>query len=325
MATSLPSYIVLSGPTASGKTSTAINLATAPQFSQKIEIVNFDSLLFYTELNIGTAKPSHEEQAEVPHHLIDITSISNTINASSFVEECEKVLQNIWSRGYIPLLTGGSGFYLKALIEGMYPGGSPSEEVKNKVRDILKKDGLPAIIELLKEHDPKSLENIHPNDEYRLTRALEFFFHTGQSISIAAQLFEEQKQEMGLGLKRKARGLHLHLDIPKSDHLQIIAQRTQSMLQSGLIEETQNVLNKDYVIGNEKPLLSIGYKEVIMYLNKNISNIEDLAERINISTRQLAKAQRTWFNNNPGDFNFDSRHDFSSILTETAAFLAKKI
>ena len=316
---SLKKYLVISGATATGKTSCSINLAKG--LKENIEIVNFDSLLFYKDLNIGTAKPTLEEQGSIPHHLIDISDISAPLNASKYNEKCLNCLEEIWSRGAVPLLVGGSGFYLKALEEGMFPGGSPSPEAKTKVSEIFMTKGIEEVIRLLGQYDPKSAEKLHPNDEYRLTRALEFYFHTGESISDASERFEKDKKENGLGLKSRAIGLHFNLDVPKPEHFPIICQRTKTMLENGLLEETKEILSKEHITGEEKPLLSIGYKQAQMYLKGEFSSHEEMEERINIATRQLAKAQRTWFNSNPGDYRFDSRTDSQSILELARKFL----
>lgn len=291
-------YLVISGATATGKTGAAIKLAKTIFEEKKVktEIVNFDSLLFYKSLNIGTAKPSKEELQEVKHHLINISDYTNPLNASRFVELCEPCLEDIWSRGSTPILVGGSGFYLKALEEGMFSGGTPSSQATEKVKSILDNCGVQGVKLELEKYDKDSALKIHENDEYRLTRALEFYFHTGEPISKAALQFEKEKETLGLGLKRKAQGLHFNLEINKPEHYPIVCERTKNMLKNGLVKETEEILSRPETTGTEKPLLSIGYKQSQMFLSGEITSAQDLEERINIATRQLAKAQRTWFN-----------------------------
>ncbi len=172
------SLIIISGPTACGKTSSSIKLAKfLTSKNIQVEIINFDSLLFYKEISIGTAKPSLMEQDGIIHHLIDIQSIKNEINASDFVALAKLKIQELQSKNIIPILVGGSAFYLRALIMGMYEETSSTEdqklknEIKEKWKKIYQENGIFEIVNYLKQNDPESLLNYHENDHYRLTRA----------------------------------------------------------------------------------------------------------------------------------------------------------
>ena len=172
--------LILSGATATGKTSTSIKLASS---FKNIEILNFDSLLFYKELHIGTAKPSASERAIAPHHLVDVVSIDQEMNASKFCEEALKAIDSIHCRLKVPLLVGGSAFYIRALIKGMYEAPKISIDSKNQVELILKERGPKGLREELEKVDKPSFDSIHENDLYRSSRALEYFFSTSLRFS----------------------------------------------------------------------------------------------------------------------------------------------
>ena len=308
--------IIISGPTASGKTTTAIELASEmKRIGWNVEVINFDSLLFYKELVIGTAKPSKEEMDGIPHHLVNICSLKDSFNASEFVHRARPLIAQLHGRNTIPLLVGGSGFYLRSLFKGMYPGGI-DKKVKEKVNGLYKKDGILPILELLKKHDPCSLASLHPNDHYRLTRALEYFLSTGETISKSKK---EKEQYSPYDLEKTTLPceiLHIHLDLPKEEHLKIIEKRTNFMIADGLIEEVETLLKK--YSGKESPFASVGYKQVLALLKGNLTHRE-LKEKIVVATRQLAKAQRTFFKKIPNKKHY--RRDDKNIQSNLLDFL----
>jgi tRNA dimethylallyltransferase len=281
--------IIISGPTATGKTSTSINLAK--MFGG--EIINFDSLLFYKELNIGTAKPTKEEQQGIPHHLISTHSIASPINAADFMAEAIQIINDCHKREQIVFLVGGSGFYLQAVLNGMYQSETTSQEVLNKSERIYKEDGIGSFIDILKDVDPESYQLYHENDHYRIRRAVEHYWMSGNTFSSSRKKMPDQLQDSPVSLFNW-NVLHIHLDIPKEEHFTYIVKRTNTMFNDGLLDEVQNLL-KNGATGKEKPLNSIGYKEAIGYLNDDYSDLEQCKERICINTRRLAKSQRTWF------------------------------
>lgn len=284
--------LIISGPTATGKTGLSINIAK--KFSN-IEIINFDSLLFYKELNIGTAKPTKEEMDGIVHHLIGISSISKDYNAARFLEDALPIINKIHSKNKIPLLVGGSGFYIRALIKGMYKNISLSKAEQDKLQKKYEENGIDYFIDFLEKNDPKSLENLHKNDHYRLMRATEFFMASGEKISNRKSDFDQDNPyDFTKNIHPNWNIQHMYLDIPKEDHFHYIEKRAKKMIDDGLIKEVQKILSNGYT-GKEKPLRSIGYKETIDFLSGKINSKEALIERISISTRQLAKAQRTFF------------------------------
>lgn len=299
--------IVISGPTATGKTSTSIKVAKL----FNAEIVNFDSLVFYKELNIGTAKPTLNEMDGVPHHLVGTQSISNPMNAADFQKVAISIINEIHARHRPVVLVGGSGFYLQTLLNGMYKGGSTPLEITKRSNKLYELEGISPFLEILKANDIKSYERYHENDHYRLRRAVEFFWSTDKKFS------KERDQMKDYTLESPARNnrwliKHIHLDIDKEAHFKIIQSRSNIMINDGLIEEVRALLDNGFV-KDLKPLNSIGYKETIDYLDGKFESIEDYIERINISTRQLAKSQRTWFKKlNLNTFN--PLEDFDIII-----------
>ncbi|MBT4793423.1 MAG: tRNA (adenosine(37)-N6)-dimethylallyltransferase MiaA [Halobacteriovoraceae bacterium] len=306
--------IIISGPTASGKTSTSINLAKL--FDG--EVVNFDSLLFYKEINIGTAKPTREEQGNIPHHLIDTHSIFAPINAAGFIQEAIPVINDCHQREKVVFLVGGSGFYLQAVINGMYESVSSSKEVLERSDILYQNEGIGPFREILKNEDPDSYTKYNENDHYRNRRAVEHFWMTGERFSKSRSEMGKKGQESPSN-KYQWDILHLYLDIPKEEHFPIIQARTEQMFSQGILTEVKNLLESG-ANGSEKPLNSIGYKEVIAYLHGEFSSLAECKERISINTRRLAKSQRTWFNKQDKTC-YNSMTDLAAIESTCRSFL----
>ena len=259
------------------------------------EIVNFDSLLFYQELSIGTARPNTEEMEGVPHHLVGNTTIATPFNAADFVREAEKIIADIHARDGLPILVGGSGFYLRALVKGMWDMKSTNPDIRRWVRAQYQKGGISPLIDILKQKDPQSLQTIHPNDHYRLGRACEYALETGEAISTQKNSSDNSDPfDFSQHAHPDTHFIHLHLEVENERHQQYIRHRTQNMLEAGLLEEIRQLLSQGFT-GAEKPLQSIGYKEGLDYLRGRITTTNELVEKIVISTRQLAKSQRTFF------------------------------
>ena len=281
--------IIFSGPTAVGKTSISIDVAKILD----AEIVNFDSLLFYQELNIGTAKPNIEEMRNIPHHLVGSHSIYNPINAAGFFKEAIPIINKIHAREKVVILVGGSGFYLQTILNGMYESTTTSNEVLKKSDLLYTAESIPPFREILKINDIESFKLYHENDHYRIRRAVEHFWMTGKKFSTSrAEMAISQKKSPATKYNWDIE--HNYLDIPKEQHFEIIQARTDEMIHNGLIEETRNLLTQG-ATGLEKPMQSIGYKETISYLRGEFSDIDAYKERLSINTRRLAKSQRTWF------------------------------
>lgn len=326
--------IIISGPTASGKTATSIQLATfLNQHNIPAEVINFDSLLFYREISVGTAKPTEKEMNGVHHHLVGINSIAHDLNAANYIKKAQEIIFNLHQKKTVPILVGGSAFYLRALMKGMYQEETEdnieegSEEkklsIKQKWKEIVEKDGISPVIDFLKQHDPEALTLFHVNDHYRLTRAAEHFDLTGKKISDQKKHFDTLNPYDFTENQHQYEFIHFYLDLDKTKHWEIILKRTRQMLADGLIQEIQNLIGQGYAI-TLKPLQSIGYKETIQYLNQEIKTEEDLIERIAISTRQLAKSQRTFFKKITPKILLNPLMDHEKIKQLALTFLTEK-
>ena len=290
---------------------------------RSVGIVNFDSLLFYKELNIGTAKPLPSEREDIPHYMVDVCSINNPMNASLFANEAKKLIDDLHKNETIPILVGGSGFYLRALLKGMYQCPSLPENVKQENQKLFKKEGIEPFLNILKKVDYKSYVNLHPNDTYRIMRAFEFFQITQRPISEEKEKLDSQDPYDFSKIEHLDWDIYqTYLNLPKLDHQQIIEQRTQKMIEDGLVEEVKNLLDKG-ATGKEKPLLSIGYKETIQFLQGKFENEKAYRERINISTRQLAKAQRTFFKKVQHKNTFNPLHEIEHAVDQMVQFTLK--
>jgi len=280
---------VISGPTASGKTSTSIKLAKR----YNGVVVNFDSLVFYKEISIGTAKPTLEEQGGIEHFLVGTQSICDPLNAADFLKIAEPLIQSLHRDNKIVFLVGGSGFYLQALLNGMYDSITTPKDVIERSNTLYNEEGIKPFLEILAQNDPESLNKYHENDHYRVRRAVEHFWTTGAKFSEARNEMDDRKKNSPT-VKNKWNVFHAYLDLPKDEHFQIIQNRTKEMIDKGLLDEVDTLLNLGFS-GHEKPLQSIGYKECFDYKKGVFDSLDAFIERINISTRQLAKSQRTWF------------------------------
>jgi tRNA dimethylallyltransferase len=226
--------------------------------------------------------------------LIDIASINSPLNAADFILLAKNKIEEIFKQNKIVILVGGSGFYLRSLLKGMYDSPSQDEEILKASEQIYQEQGIGYFINFLKDHDPASLLNLHHNDHYRLRRAVLYFQSTGEKIS-------EQKMKLDellpYDFTKNAHGwdmLHFYLEIPKPAHLKIIEERTKKMFSAGLLGEVEGLAKQGFSL-NEKPLTSIGYKEVIEWRKGQFLTEDECLQRVIISTRQLAKSQKTFF------------------------------
>jgi tRNA dimethylallyltransferase len=274
----------LVGATAVGKTAVALALAQ----SLGCEIVNADSLQVYRELDIGTAKPTLEERARVPHHLIDVADPPEPFDAARFSREGREVLDDLTLRGVRPLVVGGTGLYLKALLSGLFAEGEPQAGVRNRVRRELGALGLPALYQRLLHLDPATAARLHPHDTCRIVRALEVMEATGRPLSefINAHRFQDAPYEV----------LKLGLMLPREELYQRIELRVELMLAAGWLEEVEGLLRR--YPPTLKPLQALGYRHLINYLTGRWS-WEEALTLLTRDTRRYAKRQLTWFGSDP--------------------------
>ena len=269
-----PLVIALMGPTASGKTELAIDIANTIQTN----IHNVDSRQIYIDMNIGTAKPTLEQQRQVPHFLIDLCLPTTPINLYEFHSIAITSMEEELKKQSVILLVGGSGLYLQSLIRGLNPPGVPPQKfLRNQLNKIERNERH----NLLKCCDPKAAEQIHPQDSIRTVRALEVFYATGKSFSKQKNSNPPPWKILELGLNPENLGIR-------------IKHRTEKMYKNGLIQETENLIMK---YGNDLQLLkTIGYGEARSIINGKI-NFEEALAITTKRTLQLAKRQKTWFRN----------------------------
>ncbi|MBI2521943.1 MAG: tRNA (adenosine(37)-N6)-dimethylallyltransferase MiaA [Bdellovibrio sp.] len=314
--------ILITGPTGTGKSDWAVKLGCLIQ-EQGCEcaIINFDSMCFYRELSIGTAKPDLALRKKIKHFMVDVTSIDNEMNAFTFCQQAKEIIEQLTTARQCIILVGGSPFYIRALIKGMFRSDHLSSEMKASLQTVYEQEGIAPFLDYLKIFDPESLKRLHINDHYRLRRAVEYNIATERPISDEYNEFQEiNPYDFSRNQFPQKDLLHFYLDIPKQEHWSILKQRSRFMVERGMVTELQNLLNHGYS-GEERPLQSVGYKETLAYLRGEIPSLEDLIEQIFISTRQLAKTQRTFFKRITPKITVNPLTDSQTILKTLYDFM----
>jgi tRNA dimethylallyltransferase len=280
-----PLLVVILGPTAGGKT--ALSLALAERFGG--EIVNCDSVAMYREFEIGTAKPSTAERERAPHHLFDCVEPSGFITAGEYARQARAVLAEIRSRGHLPIVVGGTGLYLRALLEGLFPGPQRSEELRERLRELAASRGSIHLHKILSRLDLSAAEKIHANDLPKLIRAIEVCLASRQKIS---ELWQEQGRDPLQGFRL----LRLGLDPDRQKLYDRINARAQVMFDTGLVEETRGLVKK---YGSAaRPLGSLGYRQAVQFLQGELTR-ELAIQSAQQAHRNYAKRQMTWFRREP--------------------------
>ncbi len=298
--------LILVGPTAIGKT--ALSLELAKKFD--CEIVSMDSMQVYRYMDIGTAKVTIEERDNIPHHLIDIINPEEDYDASCFVRDALVALEGIHLRGKIPIITGGTGLYLRALVEGLFEEISEYPEVRERYKEKLRREGRSKLHEELLSCDCESAKRIHVNDTQRLLRALEIYHGTGLPWS------EHLRRQSKHGrISRFDSLLHLGLTCDRKKLYERINLRTSLMMDNGLIEEVSNLLNMGFD-ENLKSMSSIGYRHALHFI-KGRWQREELERLLARDTRRYSKRQYTWFSKNKDLQWFDVCHP--QRVTDVAA------
>ncbi len=275
--------IVIGGPTASGKTSLSIDLAK--QFNT--EIISCDSMQIYKYMNIGTAKPDMEERDGIVHHMLDIIEPDVPYSVAEFVSDTHKVAKNIYEKGRVPVAVGGTGLYINSLINDVdFREDDSSPELRKELEKLEKEKGIDYLVDMLKSFDEVSAERIHKNNKRRIIRAIEFYQMTGVPISVHQ---EETKKKIS---RYNPCMLAIKWDMQKL--YERIEKRVDIMLDAGLIDEVESLCEKGYT-QSMLSMQGIGYKEIIAYLNGEVS-LDEAIYNIKIGTRHYAKRQMTWFN-----------------------------
>lgn len=288
----LPPAIFLMGPTAAGKTDLAIELTKA----LPCELISVDSALVYRGMDIGTAKPSKELLAEFPHRLIDILDPAEAYSAADFRRDALQAMAEITARGKIPLLVGGTMLYYKALVEGLADMPAADPNVRAQIEEEAARLGWQALHEQLAVIDPESAARIHPNDPQRLSRALEVYRVSGQSMTALRQRQSAQSTEAAASGMQQLPYTVANLAIAPANRQVLhrrIEQRFTLMLEQGFIDEVVALRERSDLHAGLPSIRAVGYRQVWDYLDGKLTSAE-MQERGIIATRQLAKRQFTW-------------------------------
>ncbi len=294
--------IIIAGPTASGKSQIALQLAKEING----EIINADSVQVYRYFDIGSAKPAESEKKSIPHHLIDIVNPDEEFNAYRFKELAREKVQEIFKRGKIPIIVGGTGLYIRCFLFDLF---TQDESLIKRERQIideeLKGKGLESLYNELKEVDPKSSEKIHPNDFIRITRALEFYRAYKIPLSAIHEKFNFSKSFCDY-----------KIIVPlweKSSLLKRIIRRTEEIFQKGIADEVKKILSMGYS-RDVKPFKSIGYREALELIDGKLRQTEAIEKTIN-QTKKYAKRQLVWFKKEKNTCFFGiSEKNFDNII-----------
>jgi len=298
MSSNLPHVIILIGPTASGKTELAIEIAEY----FKTRIHNIDSRQIYKFMNIGTAKPSQEQQKKIKHFLIDIEEPINQINVKQFQGIAQKSIKREIKKNNLPFLVGGSGLYMNSITKGFFvPDVPPQKHLRVQLEELDQKERW----ELLKNCDPVSTNTINSADHIRTIRALEVFYVTGQPLSI-------QK------IQNPPKWRILELGLDRDDLKERILQRTKNMFLAGILDETKQLISQ---YGSDLPILeTIGYSEARDVLNGNLT-IDKAIELTTTKTVKFAKRQKTWFRNKNNPIWLNNKNQLKDAIIRIESFL----
>ncbi len=281
----MTSLVVVVGPTASGKTALAIELAERLQ----TEIISADSMQFYRGMEIGTGAPTPEQLARVRHHFVAFLDPSEDFSAGAFEQQAREIVAELNARGKIAVAVGGSGLYISALIDGLFPGPGKDESIRRRLQDQAEEGGVPDLYARLRQVDPGYAEIINPNDLRRIVRALEVFEITGTPLSV---LHREHRDSI-IPLD----AVQVALDYPREELYARIDARVDRMIEEGLLDEVRSLVDGGYADALER-LRSLGYREMMNHL-RGESSLEEAVELMKRNTRRYAKRQFTWFRGDP--------------------------
>ncbi len=299
------------GPTASGKTQLAVELVQ--RFP--MEIISVDSAMVYRGMDIGTAKPTADILKIAPHHLIDIRDPAEAYSAAQFREDALKIIEDIFSRGKIPLLVGGTMLYFRALQKGLSELPEADAELRKKLLIEGKKIGWPALHDRLKKIDTVAADRIHPNDSQRIQRALEVYELTGKNLTYWQQKNAENPENF--------RMINFAvLPVDRSILHQRIKERFETMLANGFIDEVRTLFSRGDLSLDLPAIRSVGYRQAWEYLLGELT-FDEMKERAVIATRQLAKRQLTWLRSWPDVIEFDS--EAKDVLHQISTVIASRL
>ncbi|OUN94559.1 tRNA (adenosine(37)-N6)-dimethylallyltransferase MiaA [Blautia sp. An46] len=300
--------IVLTGPTAVGKTSLSIALARAVEG----EIISADSMQVYKHMDIGSAKIKKEEMEGIPHYLIDVLEPDEEFHVVRFQEMAQEAMKEIYSKGKIPILTGGTGFYIQAVVKDIdFSQDTEKSSVRERLENLAQEKGGEYLHELLAQRDPESAEKIHPNNIKRVIRALEYYELTGEKISLHNEREGEKVSPYNTA--------YFVLNDHRERLYEKIDRRVDQMLDEGLVEEVRRLAQMGYT-RDMVSMQGLGYKEILAYLEGEYS-LEEAVYVLKRDTRHFAKRQLTWFRRekdviwvNKPDFDYDDKKILEYIL-----------
>lgn len=282
----MPQIITIAGPTASGKTALSILLAK----EMDGEIVSCDSMQVYKDMDIGTAKPTPEEQQGIPHHMLSVAEPWEDFSVSRYCAMADPIVEDILRRGKSPIIVGGTGLYMDALIRGNAFAPCPSTGRREELEALAASQGIEAVIERLRAVDPESAARLHPSDQKRIIRAMEVYLETGMTITEHNRKTQE--------IPPKYHPIRFALaDRQRQTLYDRIDRRVDTMVEAGLIEEIQGLLARG-IPEKCTAMQAIGYKEFVAALHGACS-LEEAAGQVKQSSRRYAKRQLTWFRRNP--------------------------
>jgi len=285
MTETLQPLLVIAGPTATGKTAAAIDLAR--RFDG--ELVGADSVQVYRGFDIGSAKPTPDELGGVAHHLLDVLDPDQDVDAVAYANLADETIRGIRDRGRLPVVVGGTGLWIRALVRGLVDVPPVDPDVRERLEKAVATEGAPALHARLAEVDSKSAEAVHPNDALRIVRALEVYEQTGTPLGTL-------RAAHALGAPRY-QALFVVLDTDRAAHDAIIESRAERMLAAGWSDEVRSL--REQWGDDIRPFGSVGYREVLAHVRDEVP-LEETARQIRKSTRTYARRQRTWFKGEPG-------------------------
>jgi tRNA dimethylallyltransferase len=303
-----PKLVIILGPTAVGKSDIVVDLAAQVQ----AEIISADSQQVYRYMDIGTAKPSREQRQKIAHHLIDIVDPDEDFDAAMFRKLATESASKITDGGKNIIICGGTGLYIKALTQGLFVGPGRNPQIRRALESEIDEHGIGALYQRLEQVDPTSALRIHPHDRQRITRALEVYQTTGQKIS------EWQNQHGFNDLLFDV--LKLGFNRQRSQLYERIERRCDSMIQAGLINEVNALVEKGYGL-DLKPMQSVGYRHAGLFLQGQMP-LEDAVSLMKRDTRRLAKRQLTWFRNDHEIRWFDPERERNRVEETVKNFFA---
>ena len=300
------------GPTACGKTKMGVLLAR--QYGG--EVVSIDSMQIYKGMGIGTAAPTPQEMEDIPHHMIAVADPTENWSVAKFTGAADQYIQNILGRGKLPVLVGGTGLYLDAVVAGRtFAPGRSGGEIRTELQRELAENGISPLLEELRRTDPEAAGRIPPADEKRILRALEVYRETGQTIS--------QHNRETQALPKRYAPLYIGLAYKKREDMwAAIDARVDAMLEAGLEDEVRTLLRRGVPEG-ATALQAIGYKELLSALNGERS-MQEAVDEIKLRSRQFAKRQITWLRRNEAIhwIRWEKKRDFAAALQNATEFLA---